>query len=566
MADGFLTGVSRQPLDLVSGAQSFMRSAVESRLAEIEANKIEVSENYKNSLKAMSLSTVEGLSENLRRKYQGRIEEYRKDVMNKFLSSGGKLSMQQEKEIQDGYVDIQRKMAGDVSILNEIQKVQDMALSNPTMYNIEALSTDLGHVQTALDKGEYTGRPSVLLMKHQVPVSEGDFIAKHYGNEMKALEDFVTGDFTGNIFKTTELTGLDPNTYELTRRASDLRDRILENPWMKSKYTNPDGSINPEAYARQKQVAEDNITRIVEDMKSYSPRAGSGKDKELTYLTPTTVDVNGEDVSVYNVPAGIPQTKMTITVGGKLKNANTGRMEEVKGNTLDDFIVKGVSPETREVFVQVEGGGVLERDGQPLLARETEIGSLEGRSDSDKMQDGQTPNQIKENAFSILVGQSSKPSERDWTRVVDAKVTENNDGSYTLSGTLERHGTKALGVGLGGVRKEEDLSKEGENLKKSEQVSITYQPITGGKEPKSYALPMDEYKDVLQRIVGKFGLVYDGKRYTWDDVFNRPELFQKAGGKSSGRKLTDAQEAQVSKLLEKNPGWTREEIINELGL
>jgi transposase len=77
---------------------------------------------------------------------------------------------------------------------------------------------------------------------------------------------------------------------------------------------------------------------------------------------------------------------------------------------------------------------------------------------------------------------------------------------------------------------------------------------------------MDEYKDVLQRIVGKFGLVYDGKRYTWDDVFNRPELFQKAGGKSSGRKLTDAQEAQVSKLLEKNPGWTREEIINELGL
>jgi hypothetical protein len=31
-------------------------------------------------------------------------------------------------------------------------------------------------------------------------------------------------------------------------------------------------------------------------------------------------------------------------------------------------------------------------------------------------------------------------------------------------------------------------------------------------------------------------------------------------------RLTPAQEAQVAKLLEQNPGWTREEIINELGL
>ena len=62
MATAFQIGVSSQPINIAGAGVNFMRSAVDAKLREIEQNREEIGENAKNALKAMSISTIEGLS------------------------------------------------------------------------------------------------------------------------------------------------------------------------------------------------------------------------------------------------------------------------------------------------------------------------------------------------------------------------------------------------------------------------------------------------------------------------------------------------------------------------
>jgi hypothetical protein len=365
MANGFATGVSSTPLDIASAGQIFMRSAVETRLAEIEANKLEVSENVEKALKAMSISTIEGLSQNMRVRYQKEIEKYRDNVRNKLISNQGKLSLDDEREIQDGFVDLQKRQAADVFQLKQLAKAQDMIVANYDSYDPRVVD-ELRQAEEALDRGEFIGDPLAMVVKNRVPASVGDIVSKFYGNELKSLEQYAVGGFSGNVFKQTELVGIDPKTQALTEKAVNLRDRLLEDPRIKYRYTNPDGSLNPEAYAREKQAVEDNITRILEEMKPYRQSTGdSGFYKGATNYDLQDVSFGDQEFLMVGTPGDVATPEKPTIIGEESGAINTTTGKPISGRQPIRIMGVGYDKKTGEPVILAQGeGGYVMKDGK----------------------------------------------------------------------------------------------------------------------------------------------------------------------------------------------------------
>ena len=164
MADGLMypTGISAQPIDITSGANAFMKSAIEARLGEIASSEERISKNQENVLKALSVKALPELARGQRDRYMKEIEDYRQNVIDKFKKSGGDLTMRDQTEIQDGFEDLKARMAGEVNDLKQFQTYQEK-IYDPNFkyaYDQDKYEKILGDAYGRLMRGEGVGNLS----------------------------------------------------------------------------------------------------------------------------------------------------------------------------------------------------------------------------------------------------------------------------------------------------------------------------------------------------------------------------------------------------------------------
>lgn len=321
MPDGYGIGISRQPIDFVSGAMAFGQAAADERLKEIEQNREIVSENYKNILKASSIKSLPELTNKLRDKYQVEIEDYRNEIMEMFKSSGGKLSAPQQRDIQDGFVDMQQNMLSDVGMIKRVDEAAKRQFQPgfTDAYNTDAYMSEVGQIRSELDAGKDVGNVNARLAQHLKRASVGDYLHKHYGEHIANLDIQSLGGYTGNVFTQTEFKGINVDTATGIRKVQDFVKQAMQDPEFVNRYTDANGVVNEEAKTKVKQQIEDAISPIVQKVqKGFTPRRTAGEDVFISYEPDTETTGTGGDKVTFDVKANIPlEGTGIITFGGE---------------------------------------------------------------------------------------------------------------------------------------------------------------------------------------------------------------------------------------------------------
>lgn len=512
MADGFLTGVSSQPLDVVSGGQAFLQSAVDAKLKEIEAGRAEVSENAKNVLKAISVKTIEGLSRGLQQRYQQEIEKYRGEVVDKFRKSGGKLSMKEQMEIQNGFVDLNQRMVNDVSELKKRDALRNIVAKPEAAYayDLGALLPEMAEWDKAFDRGEYREDPMTLLFKHQLEPSTGDYVAKRYAKEIGGLNILSRGEW------------INPTTFRFSSQESEEEvDSMIgvmfeKDPVMMRKITNPDGSINQEAYDREVGIVKNMSIKLSQKDQPFSgrSRSGGGGTSNLRELYPTQRETHRGVETWYNWPSDVTQTKRTIPVKDAY-DPETGK--KVPINKGLEYIVVSFTPDSKRALVSTSGGTAMSGD-EPLLYNKENPGFSTYSSMSEKEDYSFTPSMLKKQAETMLIASIGEGSESEWEYVSKPELVKNEDGSYTMQGTVRRKDTTT------GVQRFFGKERPDQSVKR---VSIDFEPLVDKDAERLLELDLNEYRGVLSPIEKSWKI--EGQSVT--DILNTGGVKKSAGSK-----------------------------------
>lgn len=324
MANGFSTGVSAKPIDLTSGARSFMRSAVEARINEIGANQERISKDNEMLLKALSIKALPELAREQRDRYTNEIEGYRQKLIDKWKTSGKNLTSRDQMEIQDGFLDLQSRMAAETNELKQYEQAQKLMSDPNFQYAYDPIKYEkvMKEAYSNLMAGKGIGDINAKLFGAQLAPSAGDYLTKRYGEDIKSLDVESLGKFEGNVFKETNLTGLSVKEKDSLDKAIRLRDTMLQDPRYANRYKR-NGVIDDVAYGRAKQEVEDIISKRISESRPYKQTTGSGSGSGSKYepyvnTTPFEDKVGKKDVVVNS---SISLTDTPAFASGKRKVA-----------------------------------------------------------------------------------------------------------------------------------------------------------------------------------------------------------------------------------------------------
>lgn len=327
MANGFSTGVSAKPIDLTSGARSFMRSAVEARINEIGANQERISKDNEMLLKALSIKALPELAREQRDRYTTEIEGYRQKLIDKWKTSGKNLTSRDQMEIQDGFLDLQSRMAAETNELKQYEQAQKL-MSDPNFqyaYDPVKYEKVMKEAYSNLMAGKGIGDINAKLFGAQLAPSAGNYVAKRYGDDIKALDQYELGDIKGNIFTETQYQGLalenNPNLTPLQKqgiaKAQRLRAEMGTDPFFQRNYQK--GGVPDENMINQK--ITDLISPVIQKSSTFRTGTGGGigsKYEPYVNTTPFEDKVGKKDVVVNS---SISLTDTPAFASGKRKVA-----------------------------------------------------------------------------------------------------------------------------------------------------------------------------------------------------------------------------------------------------
>jgi len=539
--EGYNIGIARQPIDFVSGAMAFNQAAADERLKEIEENREQVSENYKNILKASSINLLPELTDKIRDKYQVEIEDYRNNIMEKFKESGGKLSMKQQREVQDGFGKLQQDMLYSVGGLKKIDEAQKI-LNDPRSQNVydtsklgQVIASARERVMTGGDVGSLTSDMSQAML----PQSNVDYLYKRYGKAIEGLNLNTVGRWK------------DDNTFAFTTSEDEAEfdrriDTWMQDPNIRNQYTDVSGGVDAEKYDAIKEELKDGVIKTIkkeEPKRKYDASGGLSKKQELY---PTTITTHRGEEDWYNVPKGVPQPTGKMQIKDAY-DSETGR--KVTLNRTTPYAVVGFSPSSGRIAIET-GGGVILQGGKPLLHDPNKSKLSESDSVADKKKAAKTSDKIKSNALSLLGKISSTGDAEKWTRVTNVKMDENDDGTWTLSGNLEQH-KKAYRIGTKIRTKAEQEGKD-PNLVKEEYQEIHFNPITDDREKRTLELDLDEYRGAISPIEKGWRIGNE----TVSDMIDRTRGERESGGKGYDK----GTEAKIAAFMKANKLGRKEAI------
>lgn len=561
MANGiFPTGVSRQPLDVATAGQNFLQAAVEQKLANIEADREQVSESAKNVLKAMSIKTLDGLSRGLQNKYQKEIQDYRSKVVDKFRTKEGKLSLDDKVEIQNGFVDLQQRQLSDIAALKERAKARELITDPNFPYGFDAQSAvnEMVKWDKAMERGEYLGDPVAMVMKHRKEPEMGDYIDKAYGEEVATLDVESLAGFDGNVFTQTELSGLSVQARDSLEKARRLRDRIMLDPNVKARYTAADGTIFEDRLNETRQAVEDLISRKISASKPYrqTTRGGSGSGSDLRSLSQKTVDLaSGTYPSYVDYPRSQAEKRFTVN---EALNEETGRMDRF--DEAASMRVIGFDVPNNRVFF-VSEGGELKDNGQTVYGGAGIIS--DAANVNEKLEEGYTKERIKEQPVRFLADATDRVQNvNDVTRVTNLEFDETEDGRLVVTGNLEKWRTKQF-VGIGGKRvSAEELNPEKHVKESEESFRAVVSPLSDPKSTTRYSLPLSDYEEVVSELY-QYGI--EG---TSVPSFYKQNLGNSGTRSNNGQYVVNGKQYTEKQLLrqykEMYPDRSEEELLNAI--
>ena len=342
MAEGFLTGVSSTPLDISSGARALSRTALETRLGEIAASQEQISENKKNVLKALSINALPELARAQRDRYQKEIQDYRQSVIDKFKSSGGKLTLQQETEIQDGFVDMQNRMQQEVNELKQFQDFQKIT-TNPAargLYDMNKLDEIAGSTYKNLMEGKGIGDLTAKLAGAIREQNPADYISKFYAQNVKGLDiESIARQKNKNSYEITE--------GEVAQEVDKLLDYVQQN----------DPNMNRVlSDANQRQVAKDALIReATKQMKGSLYETGSDGSspyKNAVDYTPSEFTYKNKKWNIVSTPSDVTQTDRNFFIN-KATNVDTGETAQM---TQDNAKIVGIDVDNGVIILEGKGG------------------------------------------------------------------------------------------------------------------------------------------------------------------------------------------------------------------
>lgn len=484
------TGISSKPIDIAGAGQRLMGAAVEQKLADIDQGRAIADESQKAALEAMSMKSIQGLDRQLQERYEKDFDAHQAEIRDMLSKGGGVLTRPQQMAIKNKQEDIINRTMADNVAMQARNKVREFMLDPNTQYgyNIDAIANELAQWDESFKKGEYTGDPRTILFKHQVEAPVSGYISKRYNDAIDQLDVEALGDFTGNVFTETELTGLNVQAQESVDKARRLRDVIMQDPNVLNRYVNPDGTENLEAKAEIQQQIEDAISRKISETKPYrQSTSGTGTTRQLRELSPKKVELaSGEYTDYVDYPASQSEKRFTIN---RALNEETGREDTF--DTAQSMRVIGFDPTANKVFF-VSKGGEKKVNGNRVF----NIGTKELTEEDIA---GGNPK-----VFTELAKNSKFEGADNATRVTGVEVIDNEDGTFTLKGTVEKwrkKGISPIGIDIRkGMVSEDNLNTDKHVLDDSEEVSVTIKPVMDEKATTRYSAPLSEYEEVVSEL------------------------------------------------------------------
>lgn len=435
MADRFTyrTGMSKQPIDYFSGAKKLLGTAVEQKLLDIEQGRAMATESQKAVLDAMSMKTIQGLDRNLQGQYQKDFDEHRNKIIEMTKESGGVLSLPQQTQIRNEREDLIQKTMASNEAMKSRNEVRKFLLDPNTQYgyDVGGIANELKEWDESFARGEYLGDPKTILFKHQVEAPVSGYVSKNYSDAINALDVEALGEYEGNVFTETKLSGLSVGAQEGIDKARRLRDVMMQDPSVVRRYTDANGVEIPEKKADVQAQIEDTISqRIQKTQKGYTSRStGTSKYKSAVDYTPSAFNYKGNDYSIVRIPSNISQTDRNFFVN-EAKNLDSGKTEKL---TQDNAKIVGVDVDKGVMLLEGKGGNAenngevvfIQKGTPPIRGKRGWVAQTEAQLSNAEFQ--------KETLKDMYVGGGGKEKVKGIKNVTKTPI----ENGFILSGVIE---------------------------------------------------------------------------------------------------------------------------------
>jgi len=434
MAEGYGIGMSAKPIDFVSGAMAFNQAAADEKLRQIKENKEQVSDNYKKVLEASSIKLLPELTGKVRDRYQKEIEDYRTDIMNKFKESNGKLTMQQQREIQDGFIDKQQSMLYDINGLKKIEEAQKLRLDPryDGVYDNRIIDEAIIEAQKNIEEGRGIGSDfTAKIASALIPQSNSNYFAKHYGNLVKGLNTEVSAALRGGILTSTQKSGLSVEDQESYDKANWAVENALEtNPFYKNQFTDANGNVNTEARARVRKEIVDSISPIdtQQTQARYQSSGGRGSNPYSSMIDYTPKSFKYGDKTYDNfvqIRGDKSQTDRNFFIDNAV-NLDTGEKSQL---TEDNAKIVGFDVNKGVLLLKGKGGIAL-KAGKPVF-----IDEEKSPAKMDGVWKGKTENEMTP-AWQETIVRGGYEGTKDIEGVENVSMNKDDNGNIVVTGTV----------------------------------------------------------------------------------------------------------------------------------
>lgn len=433
MANGYLpTGISTQPIDIVGAGQRLMQTAVEQKLADIEQGRAMADESQQAALEAMSMKTIQGLDRKLQDRYSEQFDQHRQKIVDMLSKSGGVLNRQQQMQIRNEQEDIINQTMADNEAMQARNAVREFLLDPNTQYgyNMDAIAQELSNWDKKFEKGEYLGDPRTILAKHQLEAPVIGYIAQRYQPDIESLGKEEWGDFQGNVFSTTEVSGLYARNPQAVDKAMRVRNDIMRDPNVVNRYTNPDGTINEERRAEVQQRVEDAISKKISESKPYRQTTGGNGSGSRSNIIAEMKDMKFGDKNYRGV--SIQGTSKAYPIQ-KVFNTSTGEWENKENGLVGRMVF--IDPEKEVGFIRSSGEArVTDEKDNPYYV-DSALNNISNKSISIENKKGSA---ITENSAASEIESRLKPTGFKYDEFIPNEIEKMEDGSIKISGTFKK--------------------------------------------------------------------------------------------------------------------------------
>lgn len=530
---GYATGISTQPIDVSKSVQNYMQSAVEQKLAEIERGRAEVDENSKRVLKALSVSVLPELSGALRDNYQKELDSFRSEMVNRMKRSEGKLTLDDQKFIEQKSVDLSNRMNMSKNQLAKMAEVQKM-LADPkahTFVNVPKAALELRNFQEDFQAGKPVDDPATIIMRNYKMPTTVEYVSANYKNILDRID---TGeDITVDGVTWKKETFDDPK--EIRKFVDFLSERDATFTQLLHKYEDGQFTFDPEKAEQEKQTLVELLQRkktetgVSSALKPPTPRSGGSSASKRINFTPQQVQVGDRTLNIVGTPSTIPQVDREISIDTAY-NTDTKKEERIDGKVE----IVGVDVDNDVILLRGMGGLLKKGDESALSTKQKGIGAgaSNAASKNDALNSAATPSQIRSKSNDILkqnfkdqYPDIAKDYKDDQLTIINPELKETENG-YVLTGQVSAKKKRGIvGRVFGADEKEETFD-----------IEVSYEFIRDPQADVRYTIPLYENKD---KVANWFGKV-DINNVQFEEYFRRYEQGRQTSQPSTSTKASES--------------------------